>query len=142
MHDFVRRLEKIEPPNQLVAVIQDPLLQKFLQLRSSDVYAKRVDSWLLAFFEDQLEALAFLIESRNGILIITTQAKPAKQTYTKLWLSPDCEYAAPYFTVEEITALVKSHGQSEEKLATDLQLVIGQSLAAAMKPRDILKWYH
>jgi len=56
VHDFVRKLEKIEPPNQLVAVIQDPLLQKFLQLRSSDVYVKRVDSWLLAFFEDQLEA--------------------------------------------------------------------------------------
>jgi centromere protein I len=55
VHDFVRRLEKIEPPNQMVAVIQDPLLQKFLQLRSSDVYARRVDSWLLAFFEDQLE---------------------------------------------------------------------------------------
>lgn len=55
VHDFVRRLEKIEPPNQLVAVIQDPLLQKLLQLRSSDVYAKRVDSWLMAFFEDQLE---------------------------------------------------------------------------------------
>lgn len=56
MHDFVQRLEKIEPPNQLVAVIQDPLLQKFLQLRSSEVYARRVDSWLMAFFEDQLEA--------------------------------------------------------------------------------------
>jgi centromere protein I len=36
-------------------VIQDPLLQKFLQLKSSAVYARRVNSWLLAFFEDQLE---------------------------------------------------------------------------------------
>ena len=55
MHEFVRKLEKIEPPNQLVAVIHDPLLQKFLQLRSSDTSSKRIDSWLLAFFEDQLE---------------------------------------------------------------------------------------
>ena len=56
VHDFVRQLEKIEPPNQLIAVIQDSLLQKFLQLRSSEVYGRRVDSWLTAFFEDQLEA--------------------------------------------------------------------------------------
>lgn len=55
MHEFVHKLEKIEPPNQLVAVINDPLLQKFLQLRSSDTNSKRIDRWLLAFFEDQLE---------------------------------------------------------------------------------------
>ncbi len=55
VHEFVRKLEKIEPPNQLVAVIDDPLLQKFLQLRSSDDNSKRVDNWLFAFFEDQLE---------------------------------------------------------------------------------------
>jgi centromere protein I len=55
VNDFVQKLEKIEPPNQLVAVIGDPLLQKFLQLRSSDEYSHRVDRWLMAFFEDQLQ---------------------------------------------------------------------------------------
>ena len=55
MHEFIQKLEKIEPPNQLVAVINDPLLQKFLQLRSSESASRRIDSWLLAFFEDQLE---------------------------------------------------------------------------------------
>ncbi|PMD65163.1 Mis6-domain-containing protein [Hyaloscypha bicolor E] len=55
VHEFVRKLEKIELPNQLVAVINDPLLQKFLLLMSSDTNSKRIDSWLLAFFEDQLE---------------------------------------------------------------------------------------
>lgn len=53
--DFIENLEKIEPPNQIVAVIADPLLQKFLQLRQIDTNAKRVDSWLFAFFEDQLQ---------------------------------------------------------------------------------------
>jgi centromere protein I len=48
-------LEKIELPNQLVAVINDPLLQNFLLLTPSDTNSKRIDSWLLAFFEDQLE---------------------------------------------------------------------------------------
>jgi len=52
--DFVQKLELIEPPNQLVAVISDPFLQKYLQLRSSEKYITRIDSWLLAFFEDRL----------------------------------------------------------------------------------------
>jgi len=52
---FVNKLEKIELPNQLVAVIGDPLLQKLLQLKSSDTVMRRLDNWLMAFFEDQLE---------------------------------------------------------------------------------------
>ncbi|KFY67817.1 hypothetical protein V496_01400 [Pseudogymnoascus sp. VKM F-4515 (FW-2607)] len=52
---FVAVLEKIELPNQLVAVMGDPLLQKLLQLKSTDAVRQRVDNWLMAFFEDQLE---------------------------------------------------------------------------------------
>ncbi|OBT67214.1 hypothetical protein VE03_02723 [Pseudogymnoascus sp. 23342-1-I1] len=52
---FVGVLEKIELPNQLVAVMGDPLLQKLLQLKSTDAVRQRVDNWLMAFFEDQLE---------------------------------------------------------------------------------------
>ena len=52
----MRHLERIELPNQLVAVIGDPLLQKFLQLKYSETISRRIDNWLLAFFEDQLEA--------------------------------------------------------------------------------------
>ncbi|CZR60000.1 related to Mis6 domain protein [Phialocephala subalpina] len=55
VHEFVQKLEKIDPPNQLVAVLDDPLLQKFLHLRSSDVDSSRIDGWLIAFFEDQLQ---------------------------------------------------------------------------------------
>ncbi|KAI9646770.1 hypothetical protein NHQ30_004769 [Ciborinia camelliae] len=53
--EFVLKLEKIELPNQLVAAIHDPLLQKLLHLRSSEAILQRIDYWLLAFFEDQLE---------------------------------------------------------------------------------------
>jgi centromere protein I len=52
--DFVQKLERVEPPNQLIAAIKDPLLQKYLQLRSSEEHVKRIDMWLLAFFEDRL----------------------------------------------------------------------------------------
>lgn len=54
--DFVGNLERIELPNQLVAAIGDPLLQKLLQLKQSENTAQRIDNWLLAFFEDQLES--------------------------------------------------------------------------------------
>ncbi|TVY49879.1 Inner kinetochore subunit [Lachnellula occidentalis] len=88
VHDFVQRLEKIEPPNQLVAVIQDPLLQKFLQLRSSEVYARRVDSWLMAFFEDQLEAgdtseikILEMLKSIQGYTRYTKKLPPACSAY-------------------------------------------------------------
>jgi centromere protein I len=53
--DFIQKLEKIELPNQLVAVIGDPLLQHLLQLKSNEVMLLRIDNWLTAFFEDQLE---------------------------------------------------------------------------------------
>ncbi|KFZ20172.1 hypothetical protein V502_03299 [Pseudogymnoascus sp. VKM F-4520 (FW-2644)] len=55
VNGFVGVLEKIELPNQLVAVMGDPLLQKLLQLKSTDAVRQRVDNWLMAFFEDQLE---------------------------------------------------------------------------------------
>jgi centromere protein I len=51
-------------PNQLVASLTDPLLQRFLQLKPSTSAAERVDQWLLAFFEDQLE----FAESEQSIL--------------------------------------------------------------------------
>ncbi|TVY81539.1 Inner kinetochore subunit mis6 [Lachnellula suecica] len=90
VHDFVQRLEKIEPPNQLVAVIQDPLLQKFLQLKTSDSYARRVDHWLLAFFEDQLETsdsseakILEMLQSISGYTQYTKVLPPACSTYLK-----------------------------------------------------------
>ncbi len=53
---FINKLEKIELPNQLVAAMGDPLLQMLLQLTSTGVTRQRVDNWLLAFFEDQLQS--------------------------------------------------------------------------------------
>lgn len=53
---FIGKLEKIELPNQLVAVMGDPLLQKLLQLKSTDETRHRVDNWLLAFFGDQMQS--------------------------------------------------------------------------------------
>lgn len=83
VHDFVWKLEKIELPNQLVAVIGDPLLQKLLQLRSQESGAKRVDHWLMAFFEDQLHSTdendAAILEMLLSILNYTRSTKARYQ---------------------------------------------------------------
>ncbi|KAH8600869.1 Mis6 domain-containing protein [Bisporella sp. PMI_857] len=87
IHDvsqFVRKLEKIELPNQLVSVIGDPLLQKFLQLKSSESTLRRIDNWLLAFFEDQLQS-----QGSDGIILEMLSAVRDYTWYTKV-LPPAC----------------------------------------------------
>ncbi|KAH7321554.1 Mis6-domain-containing protein [Rhexocercosporidium sp. MPI-PUGE-AT-0058] len=83
VHDFIQKLENIEPPNQLAAVINDPLLQKFLQLRSNESHSKRVESWLLAFFEDQLQSPnageRHILEMLESILGYTRHTKALPQ---------------------------------------------------------------
>jgi centromere protein I len=49
---FVKNLEKIELPTQLVAVLADPLLQKFLLLRPDVEASSRVSNWLMACLGD------------------------------------------------------------------------------------------
>lgn len=85
MSDFVRHLERIELPNQLVAAIGDPLLQKFLQLKSSESTARRIDNWLLAFFEDQLENPS----SAEGNILDMLEAIREYTRYTKVYSLQD-----------------------------------------------------
>jgi centromere protein I len=83
--DFVGKLETIELPNQIVAVIGDPLLRKFLLLKSSDSTARRIDNWLLAFFEDQLESQ----EPTESVILAMLDAIRDYARCTK-WLPPAC----------------------------------------------------
>ncbi|KAI0129232.1 Mis6-domain-containing protein [Hypoxylon sp. NC0597] len=49
---FVNNLEKIELPNQLIAVLGDPLLQKLLILKPDIEAHQRVGSWLASYGQD------------------------------------------------------------------------------------------
>ncbi|KAB5563217.1 Mis6-domain-containing protein [Coniochaeta sp. 2T2.1] len=49
---FVRNLEKIELPSQLVAVLADPLLQKLMLLRPNNEATLRVKNWIEACLRD------------------------------------------------------------------------------------------
>ncbi|KAI1449808.1 Mis6-domain-containing protein [Annulohypoxylon stygium] len=49
---FVNNLERIELPNQLIAVLGDPLLQKLLTLKPQNEAHQRAGSWLASYGQD------------------------------------------------------------------------------------------
>ncbi|WDK12524.1 hypothetical protein CGRA01v4_03804 [Colletotrichum graminicola] len=55
---FAQSIEKIELPNQLAAVLADPLLQKFIALKNDHAASKRVVHWIDAVLEDVLNGNA------------------------------------------------------------------------------------
>lgn len=55
MDDFVEKLDRIEPPGQLVALLADPLLQKYIDLKPSPITAARLGTWLATCLEEQYE---------------------------------------------------------------------------------------
>lgn len=52
MDGFVNNLERIELPNQLIAVLGDPLLQKLLTLKPQNEAHQRAGSWLASYGQD------------------------------------------------------------------------------------------
>ena len=52
---LVQNMDRIELPNQLVAVLADPLLQKLLILRPSAESDQRIANWLNAVLEDVIQ---------------------------------------------------------------------------------------
>lgn len=52
VEQFVDNLEKLELPNQLVAVLADPLLQKLLILRPDTTADARISNWLESSIAD------------------------------------------------------------------------------------------
>ncbi|KAJ3515555.1 hypothetical protein NM208_g14947 [Fusarium decemcellulare] len=52
---FVRNIDKLELPNQLVAVLADPLLQKLMLLRPSEESDQRIANWLNSVLQDVID---------------------------------------------------------------------------------------
>jgi centromere protein I len=52
---FVQNLEKIELPNQLAAVLADPLLQTLLLLRPDQDSHVRVSNWIRGVVQDAMD---------------------------------------------------------------------------------------
>ncbi|KAF2232091.1 Mis6-domain-containing protein [Viridothelium virens] len=49
VNGFIDSLDRIDLPSQLIASLNDPLLQKYLSLRPSELASQRIRSWLLSY---------------------------------------------------------------------------------------------
>lgn len=56
--ELAQSLEKLELPNQLVAVLADPLLQKLVLLRPDDEAHERIVNWLQAALQEAMHGAA------------------------------------------------------------------------------------
>ncbi|KAH4069112.1 hypothetical protein HBI88_061990 [Parastagonospora nodorum] len=56
VEEFVERLDRIEPPGQMIAFLTDPLLQKYVELRPAPITFTRIDLWLSTCLEDLYES--------------------------------------------------------------------------------------
>lgn len=52
MEDFVGKLDKIDPPGQLISFLTDPLLQKYVELKPSPILDRRIELWLSTCLEE------------------------------------------------------------------------------------------
>jgi centromere protein I len=55
VEDFVEKLDRIEPPGQMISFLTDPLLQKYVELKPELITSTRIDLWLSTCLEDVYE---------------------------------------------------------------------------------------
>ncbi|CAO2648421.1 Nn.00g076880.m01.CDS01 [Neocucurbitaria sp. VM-36] len=96
VEDFVEKLDRIEPPGQLISLLTDPLLQKYVDLKPSPMVSARLDLWLASCLEEQYEAELlgtgdpqYLTEVLNGLFKhaqctkVTAQVIPTVRSWTE-----------------------------------------------------------
>lgn len=103
VEDFVERLDTIEPPGQLISLLTDPLLQKYVDLKPTPITIARIGLWLATCLEDQFEeerlgngSPQYLAELLQGLLRHTQYTKTLHPTvlaflegYIPIWNGVD-----------------------------------------------------
>ena len=87
---LVDNLEKIDPPSQLAAAVEDPLLHKYLVLKPNDLTQKRLELWLARCFDEILDedlheehdSAAFESEFLRALLDHARRTKVSSSTIT------------------------------------------------------------
>ena len=59
---FVDRLDRVEPPGQMISFLTDPLLQKYVELKPSPTVSARISLWLATCLEEQVNAASLNAE--------------------------------------------------------------------------------
>ena len=68
VNDLIDRIDKIEPPNQIISALSDGLGQKYLLLTQSELAKRRLHDWLEGFLNNKLEHIQEDIEDEPEIL--------------------------------------------------------------------------
>ncbi|KAI1517351.1 mis6 domain-containing protein [Pyrenophora tritici-repentis] len=101
--DFVEKLDRIEPPGQLVSLLADPLLQKYVDLKPSPIAIARIGIWLSTCLEEQYDLYRqgdrddrYLSEVLDGLLTWAQYTKSIHPTalaflreFLLIWNGPD-----------------------------------------------------
>ncbi|KAI1138911.1 Mis6-domain-containing protein [Hypoxylon sp. FL0543] len=87
---FVNNLEKIDLPNQLIAVLGDPLLQKLLMLKPDIEAHDRVGSWLSSYGQDLMSG-ELGVDPRDCLEMLNTYVLSTK-TFPPIFLAFFGEY--------------------------------------------------
>ncbi|KAI0381712.1 Mis6-domain-containing protein [Hypomontagnella monticulosa] len=94
---FVRNIERIELPNQLIAILGDPLLQKLLLLKPHAEAHQRVSGWLASYGQDLMSGESG-IDPKDSleilhVYVLNTKTFPpiflAFSEYLKIWNGHD-----------------------------------------------------
>lgn len=64
---FVNNLEKLDPPSQIVSMLKDPVVRRYLILKEVDQSTMRLKFWLVRCLDDILESMKDGTESRAFI---------------------------------------------------------------------------
>jgi centromere protein I len=122
--EFINKLEKIQLPNQLVAAIGDPLLQKLLLLNPEPSTFQRIDLWLLAFFEQQLENLGSekaIIEMLEAIRVYTSHTKVSSAHLPCSLINPNKAQRLPPSCLKYLQSMIDSwNGIAGRQVILDL----------------------
>ncbi|KAL6708368.1 hypothetical protein ACN47E_003292 [Coniothyrium glycines] len=83
VNDLVERLDILEPPGQMISLLTDPLLQKYVDLKPSPMVSSRVNLWLATCLEEQYESYHLGIDDPQSLSEILSGLNKHAQ-YTKV----------------------------------------------------------
>ena len=75
----MNQLDRIEPPSQIIAGLNDPLVQKYLYLNKSADSVRRLEFWLERTFEEEIE----MLQEGFGLSPTLTEILSALLSYTE-----------------------------------------------------------
>ncbi|KAI1391110.1 Mis6-domain-containing protein [Hypoxylon trugodes] len=125
---FVKNLERIELPNQLIAILGDPLLQKLFILKPQAEAHQRATSWLASYGQDLVSGEPG-VDSAGGLEMLKTYTSSTK-TFPPIFLAFFSEYLKTWNGQDDRDSILTSLSYVPLISFSDLFAVIFQPLEA------------